>query len=568
MKEALKKRRINDERTVEMSKKLDTERLKKDILRIMYDYVSEDTITDSENELKVADFFKRSVLTLPCLKDKPQFAGLYNIPGDFRGRCVPWAMVKGKGRKTVVLMHHYDVVPIEDFKIYKPYAFKPDELRKMFERDADEFSEAIRKDIRSGEWTFGRGTCDMKGGGAIQYSLLAQYGEDPDFEGNVIVIAVPDEENLSAGMRGAVHLLKDLKEKHDLEYVCMIDSESHQRKDPSKFTVYLGSIGKLMPFVCVRGFLAHAGKSYEGINPISVMSDVVRLTENNMDLADAMDGESAPGPTWLYLKDSKTSYDVSMPLSVYGCLNVLTLTQTPGELMAKIRTICEQAFSDAIARTNKAYRTFMRNTGKEEKDQRWKVRVVSLGELRSELIAKDPDFGRKYREYSEKLADELLAGSISIIDYNRILVNYMIDNKDDIEPLLVYGIVPPYYPSVISDEFGEKGGLVDELNAFSKESFGLEITSENYYTGISDLSYGQLENAAAIRQIMEDCCPLFGTEIYDIPLEEIEEISMPVINIGPWGEDLHKFSESVNTEDLLVHAPAILDRAIRSLLAE
>ncbi|MBQ3921084.1 MAG: hypothetical protein II689_02485, partial [Firmicutes bacterium] len=177
-------------------------------------------------------------------------------------------------------------------------------------------------------------------------------------------------------------------------------------------------------------------------------------------------------------------------------------------------------------------------------------------------------FGRKYREYSEKLAGELLSGRISIIDYNRILVNYMIDNKDDIEPLLVYGIVPPYYPSVISSEFGKEGGLVDELNAFSKESFGLEIASENYYTGISDLSYGQLENAAAIRQVMEDCCPLFGTEIYDIPLEEIEEISMPVINIGPWGEDLHKFSESVNTEDLLVHAPAILDRAIRSLLAE
>lgn len=159
----------------------------------------------------------------------------------------------------------------------------------------------------------------MKGGGSIQYSLLTRYSEDPDFEGNVIVLGVPDEENLSAGMRGAILLLNELKEKYGLEYEFMFNSEPHQRKDFSKAVFSCGSIGKLMPFVYIRGFLAHVGKSFEGLNPVGIMGDVVSGLELNMDLADAYAGECAPGPTWLYLKDSKISYDVSMPLNMYGC---------------------------------------------------------------------------------------------------------------------------------------------------------------------------------------------------------------------------------------------------------
>ena len=56
----------------------------------------------------------------------------------------------------------------------------------------------------------------MKAGGAIQYALLEAYShlaEDGKCDGNVIVIGVPDEENLSAGMRAAVKLLSQLSKE-------------------------------------------------------------------------------------------------------------------------------------------------------------------------------------------------------------------------------------------------------------------------------------------------------------------------------------------------------------------
>ncbi len=43
--------------------------------------------------------------------------------------------------------------------------------------------------------------------------LLESYSELADFDGNVIVIGVPDEENLSAGMRAAAKLLAELKKE-------------------------------------------------------------------------------------------------------------------------------------------------------------------------------------------------------------------------------------------------------------------------------------------------------------------------------------------------------------------
>jgi arginine utilization protein RocB len=46
--------------------------------------------------------------------------------------------------------------------------------------------------------------------------------------------------------------------------------------------------------------------------------------------------------------------------------------------------------------------------------------------------------------------------------------------------------------------------------------------------------------------------------IYNIPFEDISTVSMPVINIGPWGKDLHKVGERVNKNDLEYNTPAII----------
>jgi arginine utilization protein RocB len=88
---------------------------------------------------------------------------------------------------------------------------------------------------------------------------------------------------------------------------------------------------------------------------------------------------------------------------------------------------------------------------------------------------------------------------------------------------------------------------------------------QNYFTGISDLSYSMfVSDQSNIDYIANNM--LMWKDIYYIPLEVIKEISMPVINIGPWGRDLHKYTERVYKEDLFYKTPKLIDLFVSRLL--
>ncbi|NBH60669.1 M20/M25/M40 family metallo-hydrolase [Anaerotruncus sp. 80] len=540
------------------------------IKEILYEYVKIESFTNTSGERLVEEFFTGHFEKIPYFKEHPENWGLYPLEDDPLQRNVCWAIVRGKGNKTVAMVHHYDIVDIEDYKLLKPLAFSPDELAAALADHKDMLPEDALVDLEAGSFVFCRGGCDMKAGGAIQYALLEEYSKLANFEGNVIVLGVPDEENLSAGMRAAVRLLAELKEKQGLEYLMMINSEPHQRKDFSKGVFSEGTVGKMMPFVYVRGFLSHAGKVFEGLNPVSVLSEIVAKTEVNMDFADVVDGEAAPPPTWLYQKDSKDRYDVSMPLSAQGCFSVLTLKQTPAELLGKVKRVCEDGFLTVIERLNENYEKFLAATGQPVKKLPWKVKTVGFGELYEEAKAQHGTvFEEAYEMERERILRDLAEGRINMIEGNFQLIEKIYDYIEDISPRVVYGLLPPYYPNVSNVYFDgiaeEASGLSEKLSTYTQEEYGQIYDKEYFYTGICDLSYINIDDPTAQRESVAGAMPLFGA-YYDIPFEQIKAVSMAGINIGPWGKDFHKLTERVYKEDLYERTPRILDYAVKLLL--
>ena len=554
------------------------------IKEVLYDYIACRSFTNTEAERSVEDFFTGYLRKIPYFDFHPENRGLFDVPGDRLGRKVCWAMVCGSGPQTVVLVHHYDVVDVEDYKILKDLAFSPDPLREALLAHKAMLPEDAQQDLKSDAFLFGRGVCDMKGGGAIQYALLEQYAalaEKGQLEGNVIVIGVPDEENLSAGMRAAVKLLAQLKRQRGLQYRMMLNSEPHQRKDFSQGIFSEGSVGKMMPFVYVRGFLSHAGKVFEGLNPVSVLSEIVCRTEVNMAYADVAcpqkgeagsgtDGEAAPPPTWLYMKDSKDRYDVSMPLSAYGCFSVLTLQQSPQQLLPKVEKSCREGFTAVIDRMNENYAAFCRATGRDVLKLPWQAKVVTFRQLYDEAFAAHGTaFEEAWQASKKAVLGDMEAGRCNMLDGNLRLVETVYDYIEDISPRVVYGLLPPYYPNVSNlyfrDAAPQASGLCGKLKEYTREQFGQVYTSEYFYTGICDLSYINIDDPAAQRESVAGAMPLLG-EYYDIPFEEIQEISMAGMNIGPWGKDFHKLTERVYKEDLYARTPRILDAAIAELL--
>ena len=85
--------------------------------------------------------------------------------------------------------------------------------------------------------------------------------------------------------------------------------------------------------------------------------------------------------------------------------------------------------------------------------------------------------------------------------------------------------------------------------------------------GMSDLSYaGFVGNMEDIRAISENS-PGWD-EIYTIPFDSLKRLSMPIVNIGPWGKDLHKTTERVFAPDVFERVPMILYDLIESILTE
>ena len=183
-----------------------------------------------------------------------------NPTGD--GRYFVTALVKKSDRtkNTVILVSHFDVVDVQDYGVWKEDAFNPKKLTSMFYAHKDELPDHVREDIEQGEWLFGRGTMDMKCGLALQMAMIEQACEGR-FDGNVLLLAVPDEEVNSVGMRAAIPRLLELAREHDLEYKTVLNSEPMFARHPGdqKKYIYTGSIGKVLP-----GFLCYGKETHVG----------------------------------------------------------------------------------------------------------------------------------------------------------------------------------------------------------------------------------------------------------------------------------------------------------------
>jgi arginine utilization protein RocB len=514
------------------------EGLDKKILEILKEYCHIPSITGTSGETLIPDFFKQCLGHLPYYQNNPDHLGTWAIDNDELKREVCWAMIQGGSKKTCVLIHHSDVVVTDNYGQFKDLALDFEQLETAFKEDPRILDPEAQKDLFSGKWIFARGAADMKGGGAIQLGLFDTYArmssEQRKELPTLILLALPDEENLSAGMRAAAGLLCQLKERYALDYSLTINCEPHQRLSAEKGLISQGSIGKLNLFVYVRGVMAHAGKVLEGINPTGLLAAIVAETDLSEVFIDHTENESSIPPTWIFLRDLKKHYDISFPEASYGMFNVLNFHTGPHEIIAKMVEICRRSLVQYIAKVNDKRTTVSTKTGQSWSPSNWQPRVITYGELRSacsfsvEAIPLEEELGLRTSNYFPE------------------------------DPLIVVGLCPPYYPGVTNPE---PEALQEKVCRFTKKQFAQEYDNQAYYTGISDLSYAMpAGNTAQLSAAMDH----MAAQDYRIPFEQIEQIAMRGINIGPWGKDFHKPSERVLKEDLLHRTPKIVDHIIRT----
>ncbi len=528
--------------------------------------VSVSSETSTNQEVLMGKTMLKAIKKISYFNNTEEMSGLEDVENDPLNRAVAWGLyLDQENTNTVILINHYDTVDTWDYKDLKEISIKPKKLKNQIKELG--LSKESLKDLASGHWMFGRGTADMKGGAAIQLAVMEEHIKNNQ-NGSILYISVPDEETLSSGMRQAVKLMSNLKEKFDLDYKLLIDSETHVREDYKRPVLYRGSIGKIMPTVFVKGVRAHAGNVYQGLNPIAVASEIARDIELNQNFCDLYKEEKTPGPTWLYLRDGKKSYDVSLPESAYAYLNILTFNSSPHKLLSEVKEIVKESFAKSLVRYEKGYINYY---GKDPENL-WSNKVYLFSELYKELEQKQgKNFVNEWNKYLEDINERIINEELNMPEATGLLSEFLANKIKGTDPVVIIAIAPPYYPHVIIDYIENIDKRVDDLenklSEYIKEEFDCELMVKNFYTGISDMSYTSLADAKEVIGFIEPNMPLWG-QIYNIPLELMAKLQIPSINLGPWGKDLHMMSERIYLPDLLYNTPKIMNETIELILKE
>ncbi len=505
--------------------------LKERVLQIAKEMVGIYSPTNTAEEQKVEVYLLNLLQSMPYFKEHPENCGAFACADDCFERSTIYGLVLGKSKKTVVFMGHHDVVSTEVYGALENVATDVDVLVEKLK--SVELNEEAFADLASGEWMWGRGTCDMKGGTAAQLAVLEKYSQNPD-AGSILFVSVPDEEAFSVGMRSCLPLLKDLRERYGLEYEVAINCEPNSVED-GKQVIYSGSVGKMLPVVLAQGKAVQIGSYPQGVNPVAVLAEIICASEADYNISDTYGEESTVPPVWNFVRDLKPGYDFSLPRRGVGYCNVLTFSKTPEQIMNWFVDKCKVGAQAAMAKQGCGH----------------SFKVMTYGEL-LQIAQTKTGYEDFYKELQAVMTKKLQVEQLDFPSITLRAMEAVLDFTGIDEPVIIAAFAPPYYPALNS------GKLVGEGFKEVVEHVGtlLPVKCKEYFMGISDCSYLGVDAEFDSKALAANM-PCWG-KLYSYDMEALAKLQIPFLLLGPWGKDLHQRTERVHIESLGVVLPKVL----------
>ncbi len=476
--------------------------------------------------------------------------------GDGTERANLLALMKGEGRKTVVLAGHFDTVPFDDYGELAPFACDPEALLPMIIdklKSTGENPQALA-DLESGDFLPGRGLLDMKAGIAAGIAVLEAFAGEEHREGNILFIATPDEEDSSAGMRAAAALLPEIARESDLDIRLVINLDSIADDGDGSFgrSVSMGSIGKLLLTALVVGREAHACYPFAGINANYLAAELLTEFECAPELAETSGHEIAAPPSALYVKDVKSGYNVTTPARIFLYWNTLQHRRSPAEVLAIATGMAREAMERAVQRLAER----ARNVSPPQPFREEAVQVLSFAELLAQARKSDPDFDSSFALLNAELAERQ---DLDFPNRARLASEFAWASTKLPGPAVILGFGSLPYPAVTlgDDELADR--LMTVLTEVAAEK-GTALSRIGYFPGISDMSF--LGRIAGDLSVAEANTPIWGTSF-----QLARSPAYPVINLGPWGRDYHHWLERLHTPYAFDVLPHLILRATKTALA-
>lgn len=464
------------------------------------------------------------------------------------GRPVVWAMARGRSRRAVLVLGHYDTVGVSEFaglgdERGEAVAFDPAALRSRFidlaARSPEALGDALQdleEEVRApGSWLFGRGALDMKSGIAAGIAALRAMVTDRDaLAGSILFVACPDEEVQSAGMLAALPELVRVRDaaKLDLTGVLNLDFADEP-------CAHAGVVGKLRVGLWVLGQPTHVGDPLRGTDAAQLAAAIARHATLSGELVERHEGTITPPASLLRLRDLKAGYDAQTAPEAEIELNVLTLGRPLEDVLERVRSLAVAAAAE-LAQARAGLRAARGGPGVALE----RARVVLYHELVSE--AGSPAAEEPKRTPSPDVADATRERVRRIARAARLS-----------GPAVVITLLPPYYPAADPG----RGALVAATQRVAERT-GLAV--RGHYPHISDISYAAWRGPSEAEIARH--LPALGRE-YALPVAAAQALDLDVVNVGPWGRGAHGLFERVRADDVFERLPQRIVDVTREALS-
>ncbi len=513
--------------------------------------------------------------------------------------------------RTVIIMGHYDTVGVKEYQAIDPdhsghIAFQPERLRHLLletlgvsrtpnEEDVWQDLNELGPDGRP-TWLFGRGSCDMKSGVAINIALMRQlWVERANLAGNVLFVACPDEETESLGVRTAVPELLHLRDSENLSYLGLINTDyaaPRNRTDHGR-SIYTGTIGKLLPSFYIVGIPTHVGDPFRGIDAGQIAAEIVRRINLNPNLCDrwvqadelndgAMRFEVGVPPISLKIRDLKSEYNVQTASEAFVYINWLTYTTTPAVALATMVNEASSALNQVIQDRNERYQRF---TNRGELPEQYTPQVISYEELCQRVrvaqgwqddevafqqllnaLTVEIEEDISPRLHDEERMEAKLGYAADLRTKSRLMVSRLIHYAKLQGPAVVVFFSPPYYPHVRPAQNELTAVLRENVRQRRQNQIEPEILLQGYYPYISDLSFVCLDDDIEAQiNALSDNMPVFNRG-FNLDFASMQALNLPVLNIGPWGKDAHGLYERVYMPYSFEVVPQLIYEAVEEVL--
>lgn len=544
---------------------------REDVLSLTKTLVQVASVVNSPGEKDMARRLHELITQFPYFQEHPNQAQMVQTLADEQERYNVMAFVqgtKGVSNKTIILMGHIDTVGIEDYTQLKGFACDPDGLMEALQQET--LPSLVQDHLTSGEWLFGRGVLDMKGGVASHLYLLKYYAEHPEeLAGNLVFIGECDEEDGSHGILSALKTLKQWREEYGFDYTAAICSDfvSPRYAGDEKRYIYKGTVGKLLPSFFITGAETHVGSCFEGLDPNFIAAELTRQIDYNSELSNEAYGETPAPPVSLKQTDLKPTYTVQTALAAYVYYNFFIHSWSPKEVLSKLKDQAEMAFAQALSTFKARHQIYCQRSGEPYHEVPWQPRVFIYEEFEQLLVA---EHGERYQRHMEDFKQKLLADdSLDTRMFAARVVEEAWKWMKDKSPAIIVFYSSLYSPRIeVTGKDAMEQALIEALEYavnYVQPHYGKEIVVRNFFPYISDMSFVALSDDAAGIQAVCDNNPGWGTKHY-VEYQDIRDINVPVINIGPYGYDAHKKYERAEMDFSFEMVPNLTNQVIQKLL--